>query len=177
MQPIELQDQNISIHLPCKPFRLTSQKILGKDIHLYFSCTEELVCPECGSVAGNHGYRPGKKALSAEPIPPYRRTYWHVAKRKGLCPSCGLMFTESVPFQFKARHVTLDLASKICTMMDAPNANIRTTAKILGLKEDMVRRVHKEYLLEVEANIPQPVIHNWSKDSMIRNQSPPKEQV
>jgi len=156
MQPIELQEQNISIHLPCKPFRLTSQKIFGKDIHLYFSCTEGLVCPDCGSVAGNHGYRPGKKPLSAEPIPPYRRTYWHVAKRKGLCPSCGLMFTESVPFQFKARHVTLDLAQKICTMMDAPNANIRTTARILGLSEDLVRRVHKEYLLEVEANIPEP---------------------
>jgi transposase len=156
MQPIELQEQIISIHLPCKPFRLTSQKISGKDIHLYFDCTEELICPDCGAVAGTHAYRPGKKPLNAEPIPPYRRTYWHVAKRKGLCPSCELMFTEIVPFQFKSRHVTLDLARKICDMMDAPNTNIRTTARILVLSEDLVRRVHKEYLLEVEANIPEP---------------------
>ena len=156
MQPIELQEQIISIHLPCKPFRLAKQQISGTNIHLYFKSTETLICPECGSVAGNHAYRPGKKPLSAEPIPPYKRTYWHVAKRKGRCPSCDLMFTETVPFQFKNRHVTIDLARKICDMMDAPNANIRTTARILGLKEDMVRRVHKEYLLEVEANIPQP---------------------
>ncbi|MBI9096225.1 MAG: hypothetical protein JEY71_15260 [Sphaerochaeta sp.] len=156
MQPIELQEQNISIHLPCKPFRLTSQKISGKDIHLYFSCTEDLICPECGAVAGNHGFRRGKKPLSAEPIPPYKRTYWHVTKRRGLCPCCELKFTEIVPFQFKDRHVNLDLARKICDMMDAPNANIRTTARILVLSEDLVRRVHKEYLLEVEANIPEP---------------------
>jgi len=156
MQPIELQKQNISIHLPCKPFGLTSQKIMGKDIHLYFDSTEKLICPECAAVACTHAYRPGKKPLSAEPIPPYNRTYWHVSKRKGWCPSCGLMFTEKVPFQFKARHVTIDLARRICDMMDAPNANIRTTARILSLKEDMVRRVHKEYLLEVEAIIPEP---------------------
>lgn len=156
MQPIELQEQNISIHLPCKPFKLTSQKIKGKDIHLYFDSTETLICPECGAVAVTHAYRTGKKALYAESIPPYKRTFWHVAKRKGLCPCCDLMFTEAVPFQFKKRHVTLDLARKICDMMDAPNANIRTTAKILSLSEDLVRRVHKEYLLEVEANTPAP---------------------
>ena len=156
MQPIELQEQIISIHLPCKPFRLAKQQISGTNIHLYFTSTEELICPECGSIAGNHGFRPGKKPLSAEPIPPYKRTFWHVAKRTGLCPSCELKFTEAVPFQFKTRHVTIDLARKICEMMDAPNANIRTTARILDLKEDMVRRVHKEYLLEVEANLPQP---------------------
>ncbi len=46
MQPIELQEQNISIHLPCKPFKLTSQKIKGKDIHLYFDSTETLLCRE-----------------------------------------------------------------------------------------------------------------------------------
>jgi hypothetical protein len=68
------------------------------------------------------GYRSGKKSLNAEPIPPYRRTYWHVAKRKGLRPFCGLMFTESVPFQFKARHVTLDLARKSCSMKMAARA-------------------------------------------------------
>ena len=156
MQPIELQEQNISIHLPCKPFLLSSQKVRGKDIHLYFTSTEKLVCPECGTVAGTHAYHSGKKPLRAEAIPPYKRTYWHVAKRKGLCPSCELMFTEKVPFQFKTRHVTIDIARKICDMMDAPNANIRTTARILGLSEDLVRRVHKEYLLEVEAIIPEP---------------------
>ena len=156
MQPIELQEQIISIHLPCKPFRLAKQRISDSDIHLHFTSSEALICPECGAVAVNYGFRPDKKPMYAEPIPPYKRTFWHVGKRRGLCPCCDLMFTEAVPFQFKTRHVTIDLAKKICDMMDAPNANIRTTARILNLKEDMVRRVHKEYLLEVEANIPEP---------------------
>ncbi|MEA4866403.1 MAG: ISL3 family transposase [Sphaerochaeta sp.] len=156
MQPIELQEQNICIHLSCKPFRLDKQRISGTDIHLHFTSTEALICPECDSVAGNHAYRPGKKPLSTAPIPPYKRTSWHVAKLTGECPCCELKFTKIVPFQFKNRHLTIDIARKICEMMDALNANICITARILNLQEDMVRRVHKEYLLEVEANIPEP---------------------
>jgi len=65
MQPLELREQIISIHLPSKPFILTSQKILGKDIHLYlyFKSTEAHSCSVCSAVAGNHGFRPGKKPL------------------------------------------------------------------------------------------------------------------
>ena len=75
MQPIELQEQNISIHLPCKPFRLAKQRISGKDIHLHFASTEDLICPECGAMAVNYGFRPDSlvHALKGRRGPPRTR--------------------------------------------------------------------------------------------------------
>lgn len=153
---MQLHPQSINIELPCKPFALSGQKVLGLDLHLFFDPTEQLVCPDCGANAVIHAKARARRPLQSIPIAPYRRTFWHIANRRGWCGHCGFTFTESIPFQFKGRHVTLDLAKKICDDMDEPNANIRSTARRLGLSEDLVRRVYDEFLRHVLSLVPEP---------------------
>jgi len=85
-----------------------------------------------------------KRPLQAVAVAPYRRTFWHVANRRGWCPHCEFTFTEAVPFQFLGRHVTLDLAKKICDEMDESVATIRAITRRLAISEDLVRRVHSD---------------------------------
>lgn len=148
--------QNISIELPCKPFMLSGQKIDGLDLHLYFEPVESLVCPECGEGAVIHAKKVSKRPLQSVAIGPYQKVFWHVANRRGWCPHCEYTFTEAIPFQFLGRHVTLDLAKKICDEMDESSATIRATAKRLSISEDLVRRVHGDFLDMVIARVPEP---------------------
>ena len=153
---MQLHLQTISIALPCKPFVLSGQKTAGLDLHLYFDPSGELRCPECGRGAVVHAKSVSRRPLQAVAIAPYARTFWHVANRRGRCLQCDFTFTEDIPFRFCGRHVTVDLARKVCEDMDAPNANIRSTARRLGMGEDLARRVYDGYLRQALALEPEP---------------------
>lgn len=144
---MQLLPQRINIELPCKPFKLKAQEVVKNDLHLFFSPTEVLICPECGQQANVHARATRK--LQSEAVVPYHRTYWIVSIRRGRCSQCDVTFSEDIPFRFKKRGVTVDLAKRICEEMDDQGSTITAVAKRLHTSRDLVRRVHKDYLQDV----------------------------